>query len=66
MNKQRLSLIDVINPPENPWLEEISQRNAKDLPAGVHVVRSSDDGDLEDQSLSPRSRPPHVSTRQAA
>ena len=67
MSKQRLSLIDVLNPPVNPWLEEISQRNAK-VPAGVRVVRLSDDDviDPPNRPLSPRSRRTHVSRGQAA
>jgi hypothetical protein len=46
MSKQRPSLINVLNPPGNPWLEQISRRNAK-LPACVHIVRFSDDDSEE-------------------
>lgn len=55
------------NPPANPWLERISQRNAK-VPTGVRVVRfDEDDGDAPlDQPLPPRSELAHASTRQAA
>lgn len=67
MSKQRLSLIDILNPPVNPWLEEISQRNAK-VPAGVRVVRLSDDDgdDQPNHPVSPRSRRTQVSRRQTA
>jgi len=52
MSKQRPSLINVLNPPVNPWLEQISRRNAK-LPACVHVVRFSDDD--SEELLNPQS-----------
>ena len=42
MSKHRLSLIDILNPPANPWLKAISQGNVN-LPAGVRVVRLCDD-----------------------
>ncbi len=48
MNQHTISLIDVITPPENRWLKELSRRKA-DLPIGVRVVRFSD-GDDDDGS----------------
>lgn len=60
MNQRVVSLMDVLAPPGNDWLKEISRRRS-DLPAGVHVVRFSDaddelagDGDTENSK--PRSR----------
>ena len=52
MAKNRVRPIDVLSPPENPWLKEISLRKSG-LPVGVRVVRFSDDDrdDLLDQSL---------------
>ncbi len=52
MVKNRVRLIDVLSPPENPWLKEISLRKLH-LPLGVRVVRFSDDDsdDHLDQSL---------------
>ena len=37
MNQRVVSLMDVLAPPGNDWLKEISRRRS-DLPAGVHVV----------------------------
>jgi len=65
MSKHRLSLLDVLNPPANPWLKEISKPNAK-VPVGVRVVRLNDDDDIRDQSQSPRSSGTLASMRQAA
>ncbi|MDD5175328.1 MAG: hypothetical protein PHQ05_02745 [Sterolibacterium sp.] len=67
MSKQRLSFINVLNPPVNQWLKEITKRNTK-LPSWVRVVRFNDDDDEEpqNQSSSPLSEPAHVSTEQAA
>lgn len=67
MSKQRLSLMDVLNPPVNPWLKEISQRNAK-VPAGVRVVRlgGEEDDDPLDQALTSRVRRSAASTGQGA
>ena len=36
MNQRVVSLMDVLAPPGNDWLKEISRRRS-DLPAGVHV-----------------------------
>lgn len=44
MNQRVVSLMDVLAPPGNDWLKEISRRRS-DLPAGVHVVRFSDADD---------------------
>ena len=38
----RPSLIDIFNPPANPWLESIALSSVK-LPVGVRIVRLSDD-----------------------
>lgn len=67
MAKNRVKLIDVISPPENPWLKEISLRKLG-LPVGVRVVRFSDDDsdDPLDQSLFSLSKLAHVPLRHAA
>ena len=44
MPKQALSLMDVLAPPVNRWLVEIS-RNKAELPAGVHIVRFGEGDD---------------------
>ena len=52
MNQRAMSLMDVLAPPGNDWLREISRRKT-DLPAGVHIVRFSDaDDDLTEDSES--------------
>ncbi len=60
MNQRVVSLMDVLAPPGNDWLKEISRRRS-DLPAGVHVVRFSDAddelvADAETECSKPRSR----------
>ena len=49
MTQKALSLMDVLAPPGNRWLVEISRRKT-DLPPGVHIVRfgDGDDDSLED------------------
>ena len=42
MTQPTMSLIDILEPPANQWLKELSKRKAN-LPAGVRVVRFSDD-----------------------
>lgn len=44
MTQRTLSLMDVLAPPGNRWLEELSRRKA-DLPAGVQIVRFGDADD---------------------
>lgn len=44
MTRRAMSLMDVLAPPGNDWLREISRRKA-DLPSGVHIVRFSDADD---------------------
>jgi hypothetical protein len=44
MNQRVVSLMDVLAPPGNDWLREISRRRSN-LPAGVHIVRFSDGDD---------------------
>ncbi len=60
MNQRVVSLMDVLAPPGNNWLKEISRRKS-DLPAGVQLVRFSDADDepaleTETESSKPRSR----------
>ena len=46
MTRRTMSLLDVLAPPGNDWLKEISRRRTN-LPKGVHIVRFSDgDEDL--------------------
>lgn len=53
MNQHSISLIDVLTPPVNQWLKELSRRKAN-LPSGVRVVRFSEsDEDGIDSSDSP-------------
>ena len=50
MNQRAMSLMDVLMPPGNDWLRELSRRKS-DLPAGVHIVRFSDaDDELTEDS----------------
>jgi len=44
MTRRSMSLMDVLAPPGNKWLKELARRKT-DLPAGVHVVRFSDNDD---------------------
>lgn len=44
MNQPAISLIDVLTPPVNQWLRDLVRRKTN-LPAGVRVVRFSDDND---------------------
>ena len=44
MTRRAMSLMDVLVPPGNDWLKEISRRKT-DLPAGVHIVRFGDGDD---------------------
>jgi hypothetical protein len=41
MNQQTVSLMDVLAPPGNHWLKELSHRK-NDLPPCVHIVRFSE------------------------
>lgn len=59
MTQRAMSLMDVLVPPGNDWLRELSRRKS-DLPAGVHIVRFSDPDDelTEDSaSVAAKSRP---------
>ncbi len=58
MTHRAMSLMDVLAPPGNYWLMELSHRKT-DLPPGVHVVRFSavDDELVEDaESAGPKTR----------
>jgi hypothetical protein len=48
MTRRAMSLMDVLAPPGNDWLKELSRRRS-DLPQGVHIVRFGE-GD-EDPAL---------------
>ena len=67
MSKHRLSLIDILNPPANPWLKAICQ-GTMNLPAGVRVVRLCDDdsGGHVSETLSGRSPGTPAPMKQAA
>ena len=49
MTRRAMSLMDVLAPPGNDWLRELSRRKT-DLPAGVQIVRFSaaDDDQADD------------------
>jgi hypothetical protein len=50
MTQRAMSLMDVLAPPGNEWLRELSRRKSE-LPAGVHIVRFSDpDDEVSDDS----------------
>jgi hypothetical protein len=50
MTQRAMSLMDVLAPPGNDWLRELSRRKS-DLPAGVHIVRFNDaDDELAEES----------------
>jgi hypothetical protein len=38
MTQRAMSLMDVLAPPGNDWLKELSRRRSE-LPKGVHIVR---------------------------
>jgi len=44
MTQHSMSLIDVLAPPANQWLKELSKRKTN-LPAGVRIVRFGDEDD---------------------
>ena len=48
MTPQAMSLMDVLAPPGNRWLMELSRRKA-DLPPGVQIVRFNDAEDDPDE-----------------
>lgn len=51
MNQRAMSLMDVLTPPVNAWLRELSRRKS-DLPDGVHIVRFNDaDDDSAEESV---------------
>ena len=47
MNQPAISLIDVLMPPGNRWLMELSRRKA-DLPPNVRIVRFSENDDANE------------------
>jgi hypothetical protein len=52
MTQRAMSLMDVLAPPGNDWLRELSRRKS-DLPAGVHIVRFGDaDDETTEDSIS--------------
>ena len=58
MTRRAMSLMDVLMPPGNDWLKELSRRKT-DLPAGVHVVRFGDGDDesaTDDESAGAKAR----------
>ncbi len=60
MTNRAMSLLDVLAPPGNDWLKEISRRRTN-LPAGVHIVRFGEgDDDLvaeDDRAAATRRQP---------
>ncbi|MBI3095184.1 MAG: hypothetical protein HYY97_09960 [Rhodocyclales bacterium] len=58
MTQRAMSLMDVLAPPGNNWLKELSRRKT-DLPAGVHIVRfgdSEDEAATDEESAGAKSR----------
>ena len=61
MTRRSMSLMDVLAPPGNDWLKELSRRKT-DLPEGVRIVRFNDgEDDLADDgdgsgTLAPRQK----------
>ncbi|MFA4968281.1 MAG: hypothetical protein WC540_01510 [Sulfuritalea sp.] len=58
MTRRAMSLMDVLVPPGNDWLKEISRRKT-DLPPGVHIVRFGDGDDesaIDDESTGAKAR----------
>ena len=58
MTRHAMSLMDVLVPPGNDWLKELSRRKT-DLPAGVHIVRfgdNDDDSAVDDESTAAKAR----------
>lgn len=64
MTRRAMSLMDVLAPPGNDWLKELSRRRSE-LPAGVHIVRfgTDDDDSVADEE---RSRPARRQPSKAA
>lgn len=48
MTQRSVSLMDVLAPPGNHWLRDLSLRK-EGLPAGVHIVRFGDVDDDRDE-----------------
>jgi hypothetical protein len=49
-NPRTMSLMDILTPPGNAWLRDLSRRKSE-LPVGVHIVRFNDaDDDLAEDS----------------
>ncbi|HTY03393.1 MAG TPA: hypothetical protein VMC81_06660 [Rhodocyclaceae bacterium] len=48
MSHHSMSLVDILSPPRNNWLRQLSRKKSN-LPAGVRVVRfgNVDDDDLD-------------------
>jgi hypothetical protein len=58
MTRRAMSLMDVLVPPGNEWLKELSRRKT-DLPPGVHIVRFGDGEDesaMDDESAGAKAR----------
>ncbi len=69
MAQHSITLIDVLTPPVNQWLKELSRRKAN-LPTGVRVVRfseSDEDGPDQPNLSASNTRSPRkaASSRQA-
>jgi len=54
MNRHTMSLIDILYPPVNQWLKDVSKCKAN-RPLGVRVVRFSDDDEgIDERVAKPR------------
>ena len=65
MTRQTTSLIEILEPPENRWLKDLSKRKAS-LPLGVRVVRFSDEELEVQEGMAKSTNPPAVSVRTQA
>mgnify|MGYP001190436130 FL=1 len=56
MTRHAMSLMDVLAPPGNGWLKDLSRRKT-DLPAGVKIVRFSDgDDEFAEKDETPKAK----------
>ncbi len=49
--QQQESLMDVLAPPQNPWLRELERGKSGRLPAGIRIVRHVEGGQADEGSV---------------
>lgn len=57
------TLIDIISPPANPWLQSLLKGKARAIPPWVQVVRF---GDTEDDEIAPSATPKMLASANTA